>query len=583
MTSPLIGIDLGTTNSLCSIFENGVPRLLKNASGSYLTPSVVGILDNGIAVVGSAALELKVTKPGDCVSSFKRWMGLNRETELKGKTYSAVELSALVLRCLKMDAETELSTEVDEAVITVPAYFNDHQRQATKLAGELAGLKVRRIINEPTAAALSYGFHDRDASKKILVFDLGGGTLDVTLMEIFEGTLEIIATAGESLLGGEDFTEKLITKVLKSQGLFLEMLELSEPLRLSRLRSECEEAKKKLQIEKTVNIRMPGPNGHFDEVVTSIEIDRSEFSDLVADLVKRLSLPLNKVLRDGETAKQDIDDIILVGGATRMPLVTELIEKTFKKKPLEKYNPDEVVALGACIQAALIKDDVAVDDIIMTDVCPYTLGVGMAKQFGNQYKSGYFSPVIHRNTTVPVSREESFFTISPNQTAVLFKVYQGEARKVKNNLYLGELEVKGIPPGPSGTEVRVRFTYDLNGILEIEAYVEGSSKRFQTVLTNHVKDLSEDEMQKAIKKLQKLKFYPRDDILNLELLYFAEKKVGETGIYQREELEELIDLYEHSLGNGDKEEFETIKDTLLIQLSQLGFEFEAKKNGEENA
>lgn len=570
---PILGIDLGTTNSLCAVFNDGRPVLIPNPHGGVLTPSIVGILDDGRVLVGPAAAELRVTRPDRCAWCFKRIMGTDRKVELAGKKYSAPELSSLVLRSLKQDAEAHCGVPVSDAVITVPAYFNDNQRKATKLAGELAGLTVRRIINEPTAAALTYGFHDRQADKKLIVIDLGGGTFDVTVMEIFEGTLEIVSTAGESFLGGEDFTDRLVAHLLMRDGLHLETAELQQPARVARLRQECEQAKRTLFDSKEAAIRLPGAGGDLDHGRPAVTITRREFTDLVADLVKRMAGAIGKALRDADASPEEIDDVILVGGATRMGVVRAFVRKYFGADPICTYNPDEVVALGAAVQAALIADDRAVEDMVMTDVCPFTLGVEVAKEFGRRIMDGYYQPVIHRNSTVPISREEVFSTLHENQREVTIGIYQGEARKVKENVLLGQLSVVGIPPGPKGTPIHVRFTYDINGILEVEAFVPDSGKKFRTILTQHAKGLSDAEIEEAVRSLQTLKFYPRDDVHNRRLVLFCERMIGEVNPMFRPDLEQALDAFEQAMESGDREYFAHARTGLLMTLSRLGLEY----------
>jgi molecular chaperone HscC len=573
----IIGIDLGTTNSLCSVFRDGHPVLIPNALGSFLTPSIVGVLEDGQWVVGEPAKELQVTGPDQTGACFKRWMGTDRQVQVGERTLTPIELSSLVLKSLREDAEAFLNHRVDSAVITVPAYFNDHQRQATQRAGELAGLRVRRIINEPTAAALTYGFHDRSAEKHLLVVDLGGGTFDVTLMEIFDGTLEIIATAGESMLGGEDFTDRIVAYALQTEGLALETAEMRFPLRVARLRQECERAKRALASEAGAQIRLPDDQGTFD-AARSVTIDQTTFAGLVAPLMERLKLPLTRALRDGNRGPREIDEIILVGGATRMVVLQSYIQTTFAKPGVIKFNPDEVVAVGAAVQAALIQNQAAVSELVMTDVCPFTLGVEIVKEFGGRLESGYFQPLIHRNTTIPVSREELFATVAANQREVLVKIYQGESRKVADNLCLGELRIVDIPPGPAGQEILVRFTYDLNGLLEVEAVVPGSGRKFNTVLTQHAVALSKVEMEQAVRNLGQLKFYPRDELPNQRLLRYAERRVGEISPFQREQLEDAIDQFQDAMVAGDREGFESARRDLLLTLEQLGIPYGAAED-----
>ena len=569
----IVGIDLGTTNSLCAIFQDGKPQLIPNAHGGFLTPSVVAILQDGSVLIGDAAKEMRVTQPDRCASRFKRLMGSEEKIEIAGKQFTAPQLSSLVLRSLKTDAEHFFGETVDEAVITVPAYFNDNQRRATKLAGEMAGFQVRRIVNEPTAAALTYGFHDRNAEKHLMVIDLGGGTFDVTIMEVFEGALEIVATSGESMLGGEDFTDRLVSHVLQTVGKQLESAEMRQPLLVSRLRQACEQAKIGLARNEAIEIRIPTEDGLFDDAQVLFQLRSTAFLEMMEPLLARLLGPIQRALRDSERSIDDIDEVIFVGGATRMPCLSDFLSHRLGVRPRADFNPDEVVALGAAVQAALISEDRAVDDMVMTDVCPHTLGVEIMKELGGQRVEGYFSPVIHRNTTIPVSKEGMFSTVEPNQYSLELRVFQGEGRKVKDNLLLGTLHVTGIPPGPAGSPIAVRFTYDTNGILEVEAIVPSSGKRFSTVLAPASTGLTKKEIDKAVREMQQFKFYPRDEIENQRLLLFCERIVGEVSPFQRQELEAAIDMWEQALSSGDREFFESTKSGLLVMLSSLGFPF----------
>lgn len=568
-----IGIDLGTTNSLCSLFEDGNPILIPNSHGRVLTPSVVGVTEDNHILVGEAAQELKINKPEMASWCFKRNMGTTKKVKLGEYEFSAPELSSLVLISLKEDAEKYLEKPVRDAVITVPAYFNEHQRKATILAGEMAGLNVLRVINEPTAAALSYGFQDKDAEKNILVFDLGGGTFDVTVMEVFSGALEICATAGESFLGGEDFTERLVSVVLREMNLNIETVERQSPKLIARLLNECEQAKKNINGREEVSIRLPDKDGNL--TLESFVLTKERLAVETEDLMKRLRIPLMKVLGDSQLTPEEIDDVILVGGSTRMDLIKDFVTQYFKKEPLCEINPDQVVALGAAIQTALIRDDKAVEDLVMTDVCPFTLGTEVVKTYNGREHFGYFLPIIHRNTTIPVSKEEVLSTLRDNQTSMSIEIYQGEARKVKDNILLGELQVKGIPRGKAGMEVHVRYSYDLNGILEVEAFVPGANKYFQTVVTNNAKSMSKKEIKQAVSNIQKLKFYPRDDKENQRLLLYAERIVGEIDKFRREVLESAIDRYEYGLSSGDKDIFLECRTSLLMTLSELGAPYQS--------
>jgi molecular chaperone HscC len=567
----IVGIDLGTTHSLCAVFHEGKPHLVPNVHGGFLTPSVVAIHKDGSILVGDAAKEMRVIHPEKTASRFKRWMGSEQRIEVASKSFSAPQLSSFVLKALKNDAEQFLADKVTEAVITVPAYFNDLQRRATKFAGELAGLRVRRIVNEPTAAALAYGFHDRHAEKHIMVVDLGGGTFDVTIMEVFEGTLEIVSTSGENFLGGEDFTDRLVGRVLQSQGLQIEQCEVHQPLRVSRLRQICEQAKLQLSTEENVLIKPPNDRGELEEETTPFSISRPEFASLSLPLLKRLLVPIHKALRDSGRSMSRIDEIIFVGGATRMPCMKEFITDQLGANPRSDLNPDQVVALGAAVQAALLMEDRAVADIVMTDVCPHTLGIEVSKDIGGNQLPGYFSPIIHRNTTIPVSKEGLFSTTEPNQFSVELRIFQGESRKVKDNLLLGTLTISGLPAGPAGSPFFVRFTYNSSGILEVEAVIPETGKKFSTVLTQSQAKLTAKEIDDAIREMQQYKFYPRDEIENQKLLAFCERIVGEISPFHRQSLESALDVWEQAMSSGDREFFETAKSGLLIVLSQLGF------------
>ena len=569
----IVGIDLGTTNSLCAVFRDGKPQLIPNAHGGFLTPSIIAILQDGSILVGDAAKEMRVTQPDRCASRFKRWMGSEEKIEIAGKQFTAPQLSSLVLRSLKADVEHFLGEVVEEAVITVPAYFNDIQRRATKLAGEMAGFQVRRIVNEPTAAALTYGFHDRNAEKHLMVVDLGGGTFDVTIMEVFEGSLEIVATSGESMLGGEDFTDRMVSHVLQTIGKQLEASEMRQPLLVSRLRQACEQAKIRLADSEIVDIGIPNEHGILDSSQKSFSLESTAFRTMMEPLLERLLGPIQRALRDSERSMDEIDDVLFVGGATRMPCLSVFLHQRLGVRPRADFNPDEVVALGAAVQAALLSEDRAVDDMVMTDVCPHTLGVEIMKELGGQRVEGYFSPIIHRNTTIPVSKEGIFSTVEPNQFSVELRVFQGEGRKVKDNLLLGTLQVTGIPPGPAGSPFAVRFTYDTNSILEVEAIVPSTGKKFSTVLAPASSGLTKKEIDKAVREMQQIKFYPRDEIENQRLLLFCERIVGEVSPFQRQALEAAVDAWEQALSSGDREFFESTKSGLLVVLSSLGFPF----------
>lgn len=563
----ILGIDLGTTNSLCAVFEHGKPVLIPNAHGRFLTPSVVARLPDGQILVGDAARQWRVTHPELSASRFKRLMGTQETLPLGNQSFTAPELSSFVLRSLKADAETYLKRSVSQVVITVPAYFNDMQRKATRLAGELAGLEVVRVINEPTAAALTYGFHDRDLRKKLMVIDLGGGTFDVTIMEVFDRMLEIISTAGESMLGGEDFTDRMAANVLQKHGKQLEWVELKHPLQLARLKQRCEEAKLQFLHQDSAQVVLPREDGEIPPDAPVTVIERNEFDAWMQPLLKRLLMPIERAVRDANLGMQDIDDVLLVGGATRLPALRSFLQ-TELRCPLQcDFNPDEVVALGAAVQAALIENHAEVEDMVMTDVCPHTLGIEVSKILGGQFVPGYFEPIIHRNTTIPVSKEKTFSTVAANQSEVLIKVFQGEGRRAQDNLLLGELQIKNIPKGQQGSLFDVRFSYDPSGILEVEVVVGDGSPPQRAIITHPDKHWSQSDVADIVRKLQKVKFYPRDLLENQLLLRYCERLVGELPLGLREELDALLDLFEHGMRSGDPATFADARQQLELWLS----------------
>ncbi len=580
----IIGIDLGTTNSSVAHLTAEGPRLLPNAVGEVLTPSVVGIDADGKLLVGRAARELQVMQPQRCASVFKRHMGSEWTANLAGRTFTPETLSSLVLRTLKEDAEACLGTTIERAVITVPAYFNDQQRKATLNAGRIAGFTVERIFNEPTAAALAYGFHEVRDEKVLLIFDLGGGTFDVSIVELFEGTLEVRASAGESFLGGEDFTRTLAARVLESQGLPFERTELAAPRLVSRMIQQCELAKCRLSRQESATIRVPDREGNFNEATPQVTVTRAQFESWTEHIRARVELPIRRVLADAQLTRADVDEVILVGGATRMPAVGELVRRLFGKVPHSRLNPDEVVALGAAVQAGLFARQENVEDLVVTDVAPFTLGIEVSKELGLELRDGYFLPLLDRNTTIPVSRVKRLSTLLPNQTVVRIRIYQGESRRVADNLFLGEFQVKGIPRGPAGQQVDVRFTYDLNGVLEVEATVVETGQKFAHVVTNHARGLSPEQVEQAVRAMQQLKTHPREEAANRLLLRRAERVYQELSPEGRAWLGNLLDGFEGALEMGDAAAIERFRATLteFLDRHDAGFDDHPKGEGEDD-
>lgn len=568
----IVGIDLGTTYSAVSRLSAEGPQIVLNALEERLTPSVVGVDPNGEILVGRAAQELQVTHPERCASAFKRHMGSDWHTELAGREFDAVQLSSLVLTTLKRDVEARLDVQDLEAVITVPAYFNEHQRKATIRAGEIAGLKVRRIINEPTAAAIAYGLHGGNQEQRVLVFDLGGGTFDVSIVEVFEGTIEVRASCGDSMLGGEDFTQALAARAVESLGLAYERIEVTEPLRVSRLLRQCELAKCRLSRLAETKIRIPNAQGELSEDGPEVTVSRLQFEQWTAPLLRGVTLPLARALSDAGLRPDQIDEILLVGGATRMPAVVDLLETRFRKPPRQRLNPDEVVALGAAVQAGLLTGDQSLGDFMVTDVAPFTLGTMVCKELGGDMRPGYFLPVIHRNTTIPVSRVRRLATISPNQNRIEIEIYQGENRRAADNHLLGRFVVEGLPKGPPRDAVDLRFTYDLNGVLEVEATILETGRTTTHLITRHATGLTAEQIERAVQEMQSLKLSPREEAAHRLLIRRAERIYGELPVDRQRFLGQLLDSFEAALAEGDKPAAERYRIDLQEYLDQIDTE-----------
>jgi molecular chaperone HscC len=512
----IVGIDLGTTHSLIGYHGPDGPVLVPNALGDFLTPSVVALDADDRLLVGRAARDRMAIHPASGAAVFKRYMGTDRSTAVGARKFRPEELSAMVLRALVADAEAHLGHKVTEAVISVPAYFSDSQRRATRTAGELAGLKVERLINEPTAAALAYGLQERKDNATFLVFDLGGGTFDVSILEAFDGVMQVHATSGDNYLGGEDFLQALVNDCCESLGLVHRDL---APTERAQMEARIERAKQQLSQanEATVELRI----GERD---LSWRIDEARFAQLVEPLVQRLRQPIERALRDARLDPSQLDEVVLVGGASRMPLVSRLAARMLGRLPLRHINPDQAIAMGAAVAAGMKARDQALEEIVLTDVCPYTLGIATSRADENGRRTeGHFAPLIERNATVPVSRVERFFPAHDWQTELKLEVYQGESPRVVNNVRLGELHFPLPRKQAHENPVDVRFTYDINGVLQVETQVLSTGARHELILENSPGAMSPIEIRQRLAALADLKVHPRDAQPNVAMIARAER------------------------------------------------------------
>ncbi len=544
----IIGIDLGTSNSLISHWQDGKAHLIENNLGVVLTPSIVGLDDNNRIIVGEVAKHRLITHPQKTISEFKRYMGTNKTFTLGNKEFRAEELSALVIKSLAADAESKLGEKIESAIISVPAYFSDAQRKATRDAGRLAGIEVERLINEPTAAAIAYGLHESEQDTTFLVFDIGGGTFDVSILELFEGVMQVNSTAGDNRLGGEDFLEIIVEHVILHNGLKRSKLSNKD---LAIIRANCEAAKKALTNDQSVAIEFRLGNKTIHQ-----ELDRQTFEKICSDLFRRLRMPLERALKDAALYGDDLDAVILVGGASRMPVIRSMVSKMLGKIPHSHINPDEIVAQGAAAQAALVAGDKSLSEVILTDVAPYTLGVGVVNESGFYESGEIFHPIIDRNSPVPISRMDNLVTAKDFQTTIDMSIYQGEARLVRDNIKLGELSLK-VPRARRGEEsIEIRLTYDISGLLEVDAQVKSTGVKEKVTIEGNPGTLTETELKQRLAELEKLKIHPREEEANALLIARGERlyelSIGET----RDYISALLTQFEQVLHKQIKQEIE---------------------------
>ena len=578
--SKTIGIDLGTTNSCVAVYEGGEAKVIANPEGSRTTPSVVAF-KNGEIIVGQAAKNQMVTNP-DTISSIKRLMGTKEKVKANGKEYTPEEISAMILGDLKKTAEAYLGETVKKAVITVPAYFNDAQRQATKNAGKIAGLEVERIINEPTAAALAYGMDKQEKTEQILVYDLGGGTFDVSILEIGDGVFEVKSTSGNNHLGGDDYDQRIIDYLVKEFKKSNSIDLSKDKMAMQRLKDAAEKAKKDLSGMTTTNISLPFiSQGEDGPVHLEISLSRAKFEDLTRDLTESTLEPVRKALKDAKLTKKDIDKVLLVGGSTRMPRIAEIIKEELGQEASKGVNPDEVVAMGAAIQGGVLTGDV--NDIVFLDVTPLSLGI--------ETLGGVCTVLIPRNTTIPTSKSQVFSTAADNQPAVDIHILQGERPMAADNKTLGNFQLTNIPPAPRGVpQIEVTFDIDANGIVNVKAKDLGTNKEQSITITSST-NLSDDEIDKMVKEAEANKAADEKrkeeaDVKNEaeQMIFATQKSIKDLGDKvdekDKKQAEDLIKDLEEALKKDDLDDIKAKKDKLQEKAMELGakvYEEAAKK------
>lgn len=559
----LVGIDLGTTNSLIAVYRNGAPELIPNRLGKFLTPSVIGIDEDGSLMVGEAAKEYGILHPLNTAKVFKRSMGTEKSFTVGNRQFVPEELSSLVLKSLKEDAEVYLAEKVSDAIISVPAYFNEFQRKATKRAGELAGLNVVRIINEPTAAAIAYGVGEEDKDERCLVFDLGGGTFDISILEFYKNIMEVHAIAGDNHVGGEDFTQILANMFLERAVIAPESLDV----RVMNAVLKAAERTKCLFCETA----SPTMSVTIDGNLVEQEIDLADYEKACEPILEKMRKPIERSLRDADVHLDEIDRVLLVGGATRLPIVKNFVAMIFRRFPDASVDPDTAVACGAAIQCAMKERNKDIEEIVLTDVCPFTLGTEVNMFNGFFDEPGHYLPIIERNTTIPVSRSQTVCTSRDNQTRLDIKILQGESRLAGNNIELGMISIP-VPAASKGKEAaEITYTYDINSLLEVEVKVLSTGETRKTIVKDSSHCLSDEDIAERFEKLAYLKLKPRDEEANRLLLSRGERLYEEVGMDEKESINRLIMEFERVLEKQDRQQIERKRKEITKAFDNIEF------------
>lgn len=562
----ILGIDLGTTNTLAAVFLDGKPRLIPNIHGEYMTPSAVAINDQGEIIIGKAAIEFSSIAKSHSIKGFKRYMGTNKVFQLGKHQFRAEELSAIILQNIKKDAEAYLNTIIDAVIISVPAYFNNKQRQATKIAAEIAGLKVKRLVNEPTAAAITYGITQEKENTKYIVFDLGGGTFDVTIVELFNNIIEVRSSAGDNFLGGDDFTDYIVRDFCKYNHIDFDQLDKLQQSKIWSLAEKCKidtNAK-----DSTFQISLSCGQDNYSKTydINALEV-------IFKPLIDRLMNPVKRALNDSKIEINSINSVVFVGGGSKMQILSKICARLFKKLPFTYHDPQQVVAIGVGILAGMYENNTDLEDYVLTDVSPYTLGTSCVS--GNEVL-GYelqYAPIIERNATIPTSKSKIFYS-RPKQESLIINVYQGESMKLENNIKIYEFEIDMRPSIDEEQEVHIRFTYDTNGILEVEVALPKQNISRAVIIKESSGNMTDEEISKCLEKLSSIKIHPRDKDVNVAIILRAERVYEESLGAVRELINREVRLFMYVLDQQNDSAIISARSRMNQFLNELEYSYE---------